>query len=77
MCGYVSDIISGHDEKDSTTVVDLYSDVTLGNTMNLYGLTVGIPREYHCPRLSPEVLRVWSDTADLLEEAGATVKSVS
>ncbi|XP_046668193.1 glutamyl-tRNA(Gln) amidotransferase subunit A, mitochondrial [Homalodisca vitripennis] len=73
----VFNVISGHDPKDSTTVTDSFPPVMLGESVNLFGLTVGIPQEYHCPGLSPEVLQAWSDTADLLEEAGATVKQVS
>lgn len=51
--------------------------VNLGKVLNLYGLTVGIPREYHCPGLCPQVLQAWSNIADLLQEAGATVKPVT
>lgn len=71
-----SDVISGQDVRDSTTVEEDYQPVSLGTTTNLYGLTVGIPREYHCPGLSQEVLQAWSDVADMLEEGGATVKQV-
>uniref|UniRef100_A0A1B6LAF8 Glutamyl-tRNA(Gln) amidotransferase subunit A, mitochondrial n=2 Tax=Graphocephala atropunctata TaxID=36148 RepID=A0A1B6LAF8_9HEMI len=73
----VFNVISGHDPQDSTTVSDNFPPVTLADTINLFGLTVGIPQEYHCPGLSAEVLQSWSDTADLLEEAGATLRQVS
>ncbi|XP_054261146.1 glutamyl-tRNA(Gln) amidotransferase subunit A, mitochondrial-like [Macrosteles quadrilineatus] len=73
----VLNVISGCDPLDSTTVTEESPQVVLGDQLNLCGLTVGIPREYHCPGLHPEVLQAWTEVAQLLEEGGANVKQVS
>ena len=37
---------------------------------------MGIPVEYHCPGMEPEVLQVWEETAERLAAAGAAVTQV-
>lgn len=44
--------------------------------MGVKGLKIGIPKEYHCDRLSKEVLDTWNEVASLLENAGAVLKEV-
>lgn len=44
--------------------------------MSIKGLKIGIPIEYHCEYLSADVLDVWDEVANLLEESGAIVKEV-
>ncbi|KAI4465186.1 transamidase [Holotrichia oblita] len=46
------------------------------NKMTIKGLKIGIPIEYHCEHLSPDVLDVWDDVANVLEESGAIIKEV-
>jgi len=41
------------------------------------GLRVGLPQEFFCEGMSEEVVSVWSRVADILEDGGATVKTVS
>lgn len=44
---------------------------------DLAGLCIGIPKEFHCPGLSQEVVQAWNDVADILEKKGARVIQVS
>lgn len=78
-CCTVFNTIAGFDPKDSTTVHNPFKKIILPslNKMNIANLKVGIPKEYHCQDLSPEVLETWNDIAKLLHENGAKVEEVS
>lgn len=76
-CATVLNAIAGPDERDSTTVKKPFKPVELPESICLKGLRIGIPVEYHCEGLSEEVLHTWAKVADMLEDAGATVTSVS
>lgn len=41
------------------------------------GLVVGVPQEYHCPGLHPQILQQWRQLADILSDAGAEVSNGS
>ncbi|GFT02022.1 glutamyl-tRNA(Gln) amidotransferase subunit A, mitochondrial [Nephila pilipes] len=69
--------LAGHDSKDSTTVTQPFSSFTIPNDIEICNLRIGIPKEYECPSMSPEVTDVWRRIADTLEKAGAKVISVS
>ncbi|RZF38219.1 hypothetical protein LSTR_LSTR005580 [Laodelphax striatellus] len=73
----VFNVISGFDENDSTTLERDKSAVVLNDSFNISSIKVGIPKEYHCPGMSPVVIDAWKRVANLLEEAGATVSQVS
>ena len=73
----ISDIIKGYDLKDPTTVKQQVSKSKVKCLDNLEGLTVGIPKEYHCSGLSSEMLCVWNGVADLLANNGAQVIQVN
>lgn len=70
-------ILQGRDVRDSTTVPSAPSLEELPEDLDVRGLRVGIPKEYHAPGLSRETLAQWSRVADLLERAGARVEQVS
>ncbi|XP_071818535.1 glutamyl-tRNA(Gln) amidotransferase subunit A, mitochondrial-like isoform X2 [Apostichopus japonicus] len=67
----------GADPLDSTTVSLPDQSFQLPDEIDIKGLKVGIPQEYHSPRLEEEVLQSWSKAADLFENAGAKVIPVS
>ncbi|ESO00589.1 hypothetical protein HELRODRAFT_113130 [Helobdella robusta] len=69
--------LAGHDPLDSTTVTQDYKPILLQDQPSIKGLTIGIPKEYHCPGLSPEVLDSWTQLADQMELDGARVVQVS
>lgn len=78
-CLTVFNTIAGPDDRDSTTIKTAFKPISIPDAANisLKGLKVGIPVEYHCDGLSDEVLSTWTKVADMLEDAGATVKPVS
>ncbi|XP_065072712.1 glutamyl-tRNA(Gln) amidotransferase subunit A, mitochondrial [Ochlerotatus camptorhynchus] len=78
-CLAVFNTIAGPDDRDSTTIKSFFKPISIPDAASicLKGLKVGIPIEYHCEGLSDEVLSTWTKVADLLEDAGATVKAIS
>uniref|UniRef100_A0A1A8H4V9 Glutamyl-tRNA(Gln) amidotransferase subunit A, mitochondrial n=1 Tax=Nothobranchius korthausae TaxID=1143690 RepID=A0A1A8H4V9_9TELE len=70
-------ILQGFDVKDSTTVPSPSSPQELPEDFDVRSICVGIPKEYHAPGLSQDILAQWSRVADLFESAGARVKQVS
>ncbi|KAK7494285.1 hypothetical protein BaRGS_00014388 [Batillaria attramentaria] len=73
----VLNTVAGHDVYDSTTVTDPFHPVQLDDKFSLDGIHIGIPKEYHAPGTSPDVLEAWRRAADLLEAGGAKVTEVS
>ncbi|XP_071302902.1 glutamyl-tRNA(Gln) amidotransferase subunit A, mitochondrial [Agelaius tricolor] len=69
--------LAGHDPKDSTTIQDDFKPFELPNLTDVSKLSIGIPKEYHAPGLSSEILALWSKAADLFKNAGAKVVEVS
>ncbi|XP_048155139.1 glutamyl-tRNA(Gln) amidotransferase subunit A, mitochondrial isoform X3 [Corvus hawaiiensis] len=69
--------LAGHDPKDSTTIQDDFRPFELPNLTDVSKLSIGIPKEYHAPGLSSEILGLWSKAADLFKNAGAKVVEVS
>lgn len=78
-CVDIFNVIAGPDQFDSTTVKKKFSPVELSSDseLSIEKLRVGIPREYQCEGLEPEVLETWTKVANLLEENGAEIKEVS
>ncbi|KAG8582377.1 hypothetical protein GDO81_008029 [Engystomops pustulosus] len=70
-------VIAGHDPQDATTIQDHILPFTLPDVIDLSKLCVGIPKEYHAPGLSSEILSIWTKAADMMEKAGAKVVEVS
>jgi len=71
------DILAGWDLKDSTTVQEPFEPIELYPNFSINNLTIGIPLEYHSPGLDEQVLKIWSDTATVLEALGANVVPVN
>ncbi|KAM9636618.1 glutamyl-tRNA(Gln) amidotransferase subunit A, mitochondrial isoform 2-T2 [Morphnus guianensis] len=69
--------LAGHDPKDSTTIQDNFKPFELPNLTDVSKFSIGIPKEYHAPGLSSEILALWSKAADLFKNAGAKVIEVS
>ncbi|KAM6366109.1 glutamyl-tRNA(Gln) amidotransferase subunit A, mitochondrial isoform 3-T3 [Alca torda] len=69
--------LAGHDPKDSTTIQDNFKPFELPSLPDVSKLSIGIPKEYHAPGLSSEILALWSKAADLFKNAGAKVIEVS
>lgn len=78
-CVAVLNVIAGYDPQDSTSLTKPYKRIRLppSNKISIKGLKIGIPIEYHCEALSKEVLEMWNDIANILEQNGAIVNEVS
>jgi aspartyl-tRNA(Asn)/glutamyl-tRNA(Gln) amidotransferase subunit A len=73
-CATVLDCLEGLDPLDSTSL-ELPAEAAGG--AGVAGLRVGVPQEFLCDGMSREVVEVWSEVADLLEQGGAEVTPVS
>lgn len=69
--------LAGPDNMDSTTIKEKFDPIEIQKDLNLKSLRVGIPQEYHCEGMSPEIIEAWSEVVDMLENGGAYVKKVS
>ncbi|CAH1980418.1 unnamed protein product [Acanthoscelides obtectus] len=76
--------VAGHDKQDSTCLTKPFKKISNycsrlppANKMGIKGLKIGIPIEYNCEYLSDEVLDMWDEIAQTLQNEGAIVKEVS
>jgi aspartyl-tRNA(Asn)/glutamyl-tRNA(Gln) amidotransferase subunit A len=76
-CALLMNIISGYDERDSTSVNEPVPDYTKALVNDVRGLKIGIPKEAFVEGLDPEVRRAVEEALDLLKKMGAVIKEVS
>ena len=76
-CAILMNAISGHDQRDSTSVKIEVPDFTSFLVGDVRGLRIGVPREYFTAGLDPEVERVVRNGIDLLRQAGAEVVDIA
>ncbi len=73
----VSQVMMGHDSKDSTCanlpVPDLIGSLYKG----IKNLKIGIPREYRDDRLDPDISKKWQETEEILKAEGAEIVEVT
>ena len=70
-------IISGFDQRDSTSVDVPVPDYTKALRQDVKGLRIGIPKEYFIDGIQLEVLKAVRDAIDVLKQAGAIIKEIS
>ena len=70
-------VISGHDQRDSTSVNQSVPDYTKALDGNIKGLRLGLPKEYMIGGLDPEVKAAVDAAVKQLESLGATVEEIS
>lgn len=70
-------VISGYDERDSTSVKRDVPDYTQFCRDGLKGIKVGLPREYYGEGVDDEVRRVINENIDMVKSAGAEIVEVS
>ncbi|MBL7661968.1 Asp-tRNA(Asn)/Glu-tRNA(Gln) amidotransferase subunit GatA [bacterium] len=79
--GRILQVISGHDEKDSTSmevdVPDFVNELSLNNTTNLAGLRIGVPREYFIDGIQEDTRKAVEEGIALLAKLGAEIKEIS
>lgn len=70
-------VISGFDEKDSTSVNLPVPQFEQLINSNIKGKTIGIPREYRVDGMDKEISSMWQKASDLLTSLGAKVVEIS
>ena len=76
-CALLMNIISGYDERDSTSVNTPVPDYTKALVNDVRGLKIGIPKEAFVEGLDGEVRRSVEDALNLLKKMGAVIKEVT
>jgi aspartyl-tRNA(Asn)/glutamyl-tRNA(Gln) amidotransferase subunit A len=76
-CALMLKVISGYDDRDSTSVDRPVPDYTVALDKGVAGMKIGIPGEYFEEGLAPEVEAAVRNGISLLEEAGAEIVEVS
>ena len=69
--------ISGHDNRDSTSIPELVPDYAAALDGNIRGLKIGLPKEYFISGLSQEVSESVNAAVKKLTELGAEVVEIS
>lgn len=70
-------VISGHDDRDSTSVNNSVPDYLTGIEKPLKGLKIGLPKEYFIQGTDPEVDKSVREAIKVLESFGATTRQIS
>ena len=70
-------IISGHDEHDSTSLDIEKKDYTKALVNDVKGMRIGIPKEYIADGINEEVKKAVLEAAEKYKELGATVEECS
>lgn len=70
-------IISGHDQRDSTSVNQPVPDYRQALTGDIKGLRLGLPKEYMIGGLDPEVKAAVDAAVKQLESLGASIEEIS
>lgn len=73
-CATILEIISGYDEKDSTSIKRKYCDFTSALSENIKGIKIGIPKDYFAEGLNQEVKDAVIKGIEVLKEKGAIVE---
>jgi len=71
------DVISGYDEKDSTSANIEKGDFLNSLNKNIKGLKVGIPKEYIVDNMPKEIQTLWDKGIEWMKESGAIIKNIS
>ena len=76
-CALMMNVIAGHDQRDSTSIMREVPDYTSALQDGMQGIRIGIPREYFAEGLDPEVDRAVRTGIEMLKDAGAEIVDVS
>ena len=71
------DIISGHDEKDSTSSVFPKENYYENLNSDIKGMKIGIPKEFRSDKLPASTQKSWDECANLLKTNGAEIVDIS
>ena len=70
-------VISGYDEKDSTSARKNVPDFEAFVGRSIKGMKIGIPKEFKVDGMSQEIIDCWHRGSDILRQAGAEIVDVS
>lgn len=73
----LSQVIDGHDPKDSTSVQRPVPDYAAALVRGVKGLKIGLPKEYFVGGIEPQVVEAVRSAVQALAELGAEVREVS
>lgn len=73
-CAAVLEVISSHDDKDSTSIGRKEYDFTSALVDDVKGMKIGIPRDYFTEGLDPEIKAAVMNAAQILKNKGAIVE---
>lgn len=73
----LTNVISGYDPKDSTSVDMEVPDYAKSLVNDVKGIKIGIPKEYFVKGLDPEVKKSIEEATELLKKLGAQVKEIN
>ena len=76
-CAQVMNVISGHDEMDSTSSSAAVPDFTKALVQDIKGLKVGLPKEYFAKGMDPDVEKTIRAAVDQLQALGAELVEIS
>ena len=76
-CAMLLNVITGHDEKDSTSENREKVDYTLSLKNNVKGMKIGIPKEFYGEGIQPEVKQKLEKAIEKYKELGAEVEEFS
>jgi aspartyl-tRNA(Asn)/glutamyl-tRNA(Gln) amidotransferase subunit A len=76
-CATLLRAISGHDEKDSTSIPEPVPDYAAALDGNIRGLKIGLPKEYFISGLSKDVSDAVNAAVKKIQELGAEVVEIS
>jgi len=76
-CALMMNVISGYDQRDSTSVKLETPDYSGSLVEGVKGLRVGVPKEYFGEGLDPEVRTIVEKSINLLKEGGAEIVDIS
>ena len=74
---FLTELISGHDALDSTSVTMEVPIFTQNLKSGVKGLKVGLPKEFFVEGLDPEIEKSIRQTAEILKKEGAEIKEIS
>ncbi|MCM8786819.1 MAG: Asp-tRNA(Asn)/Glu-tRNA(Gln) amidotransferase subunit GatA [Candidatus Omnitrophica bacterium] len=76
-CAHLLNIICGFDQYDSTSSTKEVPDFTKSLDINIEGIRIGLPKEYFCEGVAPEVLNALEETINIFKKKKARIINIS
>jgi aspartyl-tRNA(Asn)/glutamyl-tRNA(Gln) amidotransferase subunit A len=76
-CALLTNVLSGHDPKDTTSAQDPPENYLSSLHQNIRGMVLGLPKEYFLEGIHPDVRKTLETAVDQFKALGADVREVS